>query len=141
VKRTVPAWKKAIKIGWIGSGAAVLLCLIGMVEAFSQRDIVGEIISMGQTLLLVVAVSMSYLGAKGSRRDEPFRTLFNGVLPGLCVGGVLALLVFLGSAVRLRAVFINASPGLFKILTFGFEAPTGAILLLISASRRLCRAV
>ena len=39
-------YAQAIKIGLIGGGVAVLLALIGMVEAFSQRDIVGEIISI-----------------------------------------------------------------------------------------------
>ena len=122
----------AIKIGLIGGGVAVLLCLIGMVEAFSQRDIVGEIISMGQTLLLILAVSMSCLAAKRSPRDKPFHAIFSGVLSGLCVGGVPALLVLLGNVVRLRSVFINASPGLFKLLTFGLAVQTGAFLLLVS---------
>jgi branched-chain amino acid transport system permease protein len=129
VKRTVSVRRKAIRIGSIGGGVAVLLCLIGMVEAFSQRDIVGEIISMGQTLLLVVAFTMSYLAAKQSPRHEPFQAILNGALSGLLIGGLPALLVLLGSAVRLRSVFINASPALYKLLTFGHGAQTGAILL------------
>ena len=56
--------KQAIKIGLIGGVVEVLLALIGMIEAFSQRDIISHIISMGHTLLLLVVLFMGYLAAK-----------------------------------------------------------------------------
>jgi hypothetical protein len=39
-----------IKYGLIGGVCLVLLSMIGMVEAFNQREIVSEVISMGQML-------------------------------------------------------------------------------------------
>ncbi len=56
--------KQAIKIGLIGGVVAVLLSLIGMVEAFSQRHIISNVISMGHTLLLLIGVSFGYFSAK-----------------------------------------------------------------------------
>jgi len=53
--------KQALKIGLIGSVISVLLALIGMVEAFSQRDIINEVISMGHTLLLLMGSSSPIL--------------------------------------------------------------------------------
>ena len=54
MKKAYTVLEQGIKIGLIGGVSAVLLALIGMVEAFSQRDIISNVISMGHTLLLLV---------------------------------------------------------------------------------------
>jgi branched-chain amino acid transport system permease protein len=110
--------KQAIKIGLIGGVVEVLLSLIGMVEAFSQRNIISHVISMGHTLLFLVVLLMAYLAAKRTPGNNPLRALRNSFLSGLIVGGALALLVLVGNLVNLRKVFINASPLLYKLLTF-----------------------
>ncbi|HUL23951.1 MAG TPA: leucine/isoleucine/valine transporter permease subunit [Thermodesulfobacteriota bacterium] len=110
--------KYAIRIGLIGGVVEALLSLIGMIEAFSQRDIISHIISMGHMLLLLVVLLMGYLAAKRTPGTKPLRVLSNSLISGLIVGGVLALLVMVGGMVNLRKVFINASPHLYKLLTF-----------------------
>jgi len=124
-------WRQGIKIGLIGGIIEVLLALVGMVETFSQRYIISDSISMGQTLLLVGAMVAGYLAAKRTNRSEPLLVLVNSFVSGLIVSGLMSLLVILGSMVRLRAVFINASPDLFKLLTFNQGMGTGILLLLI----------
>ncbi|MGQ9645963.1 MAG: branched-chain amino acid ABC transporter permease [Thermodesulfobacteriota bacterium] len=123
-------WQQGIKIGLIGGVAAVLLALIGMVEAFSQRDIISQVISMGHTLLLLVAVFMGYLAAKRTTRGGPFSILVNSLVSGLIVGGLLALFVILGSLINLRKVFVNAMPVLYELLTFKQGTQVGVLLLL-----------
>ncbi len=122
--------KQTIKIGLIGGGIEVLLSLIGMVETFSQRDIISNIISMGHTLLLVMAVLILYLRAKRITPKKPFQILINSLLTGLIIGGILALLVILGNWINLRRVFINASPILYNLLTFNQGVKGGSLLLL-----------
>jgi hypothetical protein len=100
-------WENGIKIGLIGGVSAVLLALIGMVEAFSQRDIISNVISMGHTLLLGVAMFMGYLAAKRTTRTGPVWILLNSLLSGLIVGGFVALLVIVGSLINLRKVFAH----------------------------------
>ncbi len=126
--------KQAIKIGWIGGVVAVLLSLIGMVEAFSQRDIIAHVISMGHTLLLIVAFLMSYLSAKRTTAEKSLTLLTHGVCTGFWVAGLLVLLVVIGSLVNLRKVFINASPLLYNLLTFGQEKGIGLLMLLVLGS-------
>ena len=65
-----------IRLGLIGGASLVLLSLIGMVEAFNQREIISDVISMGQTLLLFTAMFIGYLAA--SRGRERGRTRFQG---------------------------------------------------------------
>jgi len=122
--------RQAIKIGLIGGVVEVLLSLIGMIEAFSQRDIISHIISMGHTLLLLVVLFMGYLAAKRASRTKPLRVLINSLMSGLIVGGILALLVMVGGTISLRKVFINASPLLYKLLTFDRGVNAGILLLI-----------
>jgi branched-chain amino acid transport system permease protein len=122
--------KQAIKIGLIGGVIEVLLSLIGMIEAFSQRDIISHIISMGHTLLLLVILFIAYLSAKRTPRSEPLWVLMNSFITGVIVGGILTLLVLLGGQINLRKVFINASPLLYKLLTFDQGGKVGIFLLL-----------
>ncbi len=122
--------KPGLKIGLIGGTVEVLLSLIGMIETFSQRDIISNVISMGHTLLLLVAVFIGYLAAKRTTRTEPLWVLLNSFLSGLMMGGLLALLVLVGSLINLRKVFINASPLLYELLTFKQGSETGIFLLL-----------
>jgi branched-chain amino acid transport system permease protein len=126
--------RQAIKIGWIGGVVAVLLSLIGMVEAFSQRDIIANVISMGHTLLLIVTLFMGYLVAKRTPENKPLNVLINSTITGLLVAALLVLLVLIGSLINLRKVFINASPVLYNLLTFGQERGTGILLLLAIGS-------
>ncbi len=123
--------RQALKIGLIGGVVGILLSLIGMVEAFSQRDIIAHIISMGHTLLWIVALFMGYLAAKRTPQTGSLRVLANSFISGLLVAGLLGLLVMMGSLVNLRKVFINASPLLYSLLTFGQERGTGTLLLLV----------
>ncbi|MGZ6292059.1 MAG: branched-chain amino acid ABC transporter permease [Syntrophales bacterium] len=119
-----------LRIGLIGGVVEVLLSLIGMIEAFSQRDIISHVISMGHTLLLLVVLFMAYLAAKRTPGTGPFWVLINSLISGLIIGGILALLVFVGGLINLRKVFINASPLLYKLLTFDQGMEAGIPLLL-----------
>jgi branched-chain amino acid transport system permease protein len=101
-----------------------------MIEAFSQRDIISHIISMGHTLLLLVVLLTAYLAAKRMPGTKPLWVLTNGLISGLIVGGILALLVIVGGMINLRKVFINASPLLYQLLTFDQGVNTGLLLLL-----------
>lgn len=122
--------RQALKIGLIGGVIAVLLSLVGMVEAFSQRDIIARVISMGHTLLLVVTFFLSYLSAKRASTGKSINVLVSSFISGLLIASLLGLLVLIGSLINLRKVFINASPLLYNLLTFGQERGTGLFILL-----------
>ena len=53
-----------VRLGVIGGVCLVLLSLIGMVHAFNQREIVSDVISMGQTLLLFTSAFIAYMAVK-----------------------------------------------------------------------------
>jgi len=121
MKRENFLWS-AVKTGLIFGAIAIFLCFVGMVEVFSKRDVIEKIITLGQFVLLA---TMTYAGFSASRRTSslfeknmPVSNLTAGLLAGLLPGLILALLVVVGAQVNLRAVFLNASPTLYKLLTF-----------------------
>lgn len=132
MKSTQPnVWKEALRSGLLGGAIALLLSLIGMVQAFSQRDVIYKVFTMGQVLFLFPLFFFSYLAVRRSGTQSRGSTLVIGVLSGLSGSAVLAALVLIGEAINLRVMLINASPALFEILRFKLPHPTGVILTLL----------
>jgi branched-chain amino acid transport system permease protein len=127
-------WQQGIRNGMIGGVVAVLLALVGMVQSFAPRDIVSNVIHMGHTLLLLVAVFMGYMAAK--KTDPPLKSqvLLNSILAGAIVGIFLIVFVAVGRSVNLRMVLVNASPMLYNTITFGSETGQGAILVIMAGA-------
>jgi branched-chain amino acid transport system permease protein len=126
--RVLTLWKHGIKAGLLSGLITVLLSLMGMVEAFSQRQIVSGILSMDGALLGAAVVFMGYLAAKRTTRAHPLWVLINSVTCGFITGGLLLLLIWTGQNVNLRAVFVNASPTLYQLLSFGEGLETAPVL-------------
>lgn len=126
-------WISVVQIGLIGGAMAVLLSLVGMVEAFSKRDIIAGVISLGQTLLLTITLTIGYIAAKRNGSSNWRSILISSLLAGLIVGGLVAGLVLLSKVVNLRAVLVNASPALFQVLTFKQKSTPMAVLYLLAS--------
>ena len=127
-------WRNAFNIGLIGALTAVMLALIGMVESFNKRDIIYQIVTMGNILLLLNAVFLSYLAAKKVERDQTALVFGTAILTGVMTAAGIALLVTIGKLINLRMMFINASPSLYQILTFYYGPKLGIPLLLLSGA-------
>ena len=124
-----------LRLGLIGGLCAVLLCLVGMVVAFNQREIISGVISMGQTLLVFTTVFIAYLAAKRSLPHTAARVMTSALMAGLLMVVLLALLVLIGKSINMRQVFINASPALFNLLLFQQEnLAVGIGLMLFSGT-------
>ena len=112
----------ATKIGLLGGAITIYLCLVGMVETFHKRDVITDVITLGQFILLgtilVAGFMAAYRTSKIANRDGMQYKLTSGLVAGLISGLVLSLFILLGYQVNLRQIFITASPGLYNILTF-----------------------
>ena len=129
-------WLSAIKVGLLGGAVALLISLVGLVQAADRRPIIPGILSMGQTLLLIALVLSAYLAVRQARADaeeQPPRLwlVASGALASLVTSAMLALLVLLGTWINLRGVLINASPELFELLTLGLSTGLGLVVLLL----------
>jgi branched-chain amino acid transport system permease protein len=114
--------------GLLGGLITVLLSLTGMVEAFSQRQIVTGILSMDQSLLAAAVVFMAYLAAKRTTGSHPVWVVINSLTCGFVTAAMLMLLLLFGDWINLRAVFVNASPVLYELISFGHGFETAPLL-------------
>ena len=123
-------WQHGVKIGIIGGVAVLIIALVGMVQSFNKRDIIVEVVAMGHTLLLIVAVLIGYVAAKRTPREEGPIQYVNAIVGSLVTSGFLALLVVVGRSINLRAVLINASPMLYRALTLKQSGAAGIGVIL-----------
>ena len=131
----------AVKTGLIAGVIAIFICFVGMVEVFSKRDVIEKIITLGQFVLLAAMVSAGFVASRRTssllEKNMPVYNLAAGLAAGLFTGLVLALLVVIGAQVNLRAVFLNATPPLYELLTLNKGVGNAWILPLIGAAAGL----
>ncbi|MGQ9599644.1 MAG: branched-chain amino acid ABC transporter permease [Anaerolineae bacterium] len=132
-------WSDTIKTGLLGGVVALLLSLVGLIEASAQRAVIVGILSMGHTILLLIYIwaaqqAVHRLAADPAHRPSRLELLAHGAVAGLLTSACLAALVFLSQWINLRAVFINASPVLFDLLTLKLGTWLGGGVLLIGGA-------
>ncbi|MBM3143960.1 MAG: leucine/isoleucine/valine transporter permease subunit [Chloroflexi bacterium] len=128
--QTPSPWKQATRYGLIGGAVAILMSLVGMVATFGQRYIVSGIFTMGQVMFLTPILIFAYMTIRRTAPQPINKVILLGALSGLSTSGVMAALVLTGQFLNLRAMFPNASPELYGILTFNQESALGLLLLL-----------
>jgi len=124
-------WKHVMQAGLLGGTIGVLLSLVGMVTAFSQRFIISGLFTMGQVIFLAPILLMAYFAIRRVSPQTNQRVISMGLLAGFAGGVALAILLIIGRLVNLQAMFINASAALYRILAFGQEFVPGLLILLV----------
>jgi branched-chain amino acid transport system permease protein len=122
-------WAEAVRLGLIASVVALSLCLIGMVETFDDRDIIGGVLSLGQIFLFGPAALTGYVSAQRNRHARAGAVLLGGLAIGLLAALPLVVLVFVAVPLNLREFLPNVSPALLELLTFGRGQVVGSLIL------------
>ena len=130
---TIVAWlRRAAVTGVVGGVVLVYLALVGLVGAFADRDVITDVVSLGQVMLGAVTLIVGYRAAIAPRGVAPPSAglrLACGVLAGAIAGAALGLLIMLGySPIDLQTVFVRLSRDLLEFLAFDQPAPVGAAL-------------
>jgi branched-chain amino acid transport system permease protein len=120
-----------IRFGLLAGLVALSVSMIGMVALFGQRDLIANVLTLGHLLLFAAPATMGYLAT----RSAPEGKRGIGILYGLIVGVIavlpLIVLILIESAFNIRQFFLNVSPVLIQILTFGRGLGLGILLLTI----------
>jgi branched-chain amino acid transport system permease protein len=122
-------WGEAFRLGVIAAVVALSLCLIGMVETFDDRDIIGGVISLGQIFLFGPAALAGYISAQRNRHAGAGVVLLGGLAIGVLAALPLVVLVFVAVPLNLREFLPNVSPALLELLTFGQGQEVGSLIL------------
>lgn len=122
----------AIQIGLIGGLVALLMCLEGMVEVLAIRDIVGGIIAAGPALILITFMLSGHLAvARAQVSARSAAMIWVALVAGLVDSALVAgLLLAFNALPQMRNIFVNTTPAMIKLLTFGQPLEVGIPLLL-----------
>ena len=138
-----PTSRTVLKFGLIGSIVAVYVSAIGMVEAFSERALIGDSFSLGYVILAAGPLGAGIFTARAlrdrlSRRKAAGATIGAGAVSSSLLLVLLAVIVLgvirpeqAGAEVTLRVMFVNLTPGLAELLTFGLGNALGALILVL----------
>jgi branched-chain amino acid transport system permease protein len=126
-------WRYVLKIGLLAGILAFSVSVIGMVEAFSQRDLISGVVALGHLLLFASAIGLGYYAAGQAGSSGRQNKLLIGAIIGLLASPLLVILIFLAATFDLRAFgLVNVSPNLIEeLLTFGQTPATGSLILVL----------
>ncbi len=122
--------RNAAKIGLMAGVAAASVSAIGMVQTFDERDLITNVLTLGQVLLFAASVLAGYQAAQQHTAAERGRTLLTGLIAGfLAALPVLGLVLLTALFPNIRTKLVNVSATLIQILTFGLGPSLGSLLL------------
>jgi len=125
-------WGPVVRVGLIGAAVGIFLCLVGIVPVFHSRPLIKDVVSLGQTSLVLALLGTGLVAARTAEMRGAL-SILPGAVAGAIAGGGLTALVILGDVINIRAVFLNASPLLYDILTFGNGVTGSWIAIVIGA--------
>ncbi len=121
-------WKLALSAGATAGGIAILVSLVGLVEAFSDSYIIQGTITVGELILYFPLILLVYTSIRKITFPSLGTRFAFSAMIGAIMGLMLSLLVIIGTTTNIREMFINASPALFDLLTRGVPLPLGLLV-------------
>ena len=125
-------WRLPLQYGAIAGAAILYVALVGMVEMFRARSIIGGVLTLDQLLLYLPPI---VAGLLVGRHPLGPQSVVERILAGLVIGLVSALptaaLILLSTVVDVRQMFVSVSPALISMLTFEQETLALGIAILI----------
>ncbi len=119
-----------LRYGLLAGIVSVYVAAIGMIATFSQRQIIAGYMTLGQVLLISPSLLMAYFAARKMAGESSGKVLAAGATIGLLNVLPLLALIFLANNTNIRVMFVNISPQLVNILTFGRDSVVVGVLIL-----------
>ncbi len=135
--------RRAVGAGLIGGVTLVYLALVGMIEKFDARHLIGDWLTLGNLLMALPPLLAGYLATRprleAGQLVRPARraAVGAGLVSGVLTGGLVALcvaFVYLFPPGAVRSIFVAVSPTLLEILTFGRGPVVGEVLLVVAGA-------
>ncbi len=116
----LPALQPVLQQGLAFGTFALIVCLIGLAGALSERFIIAGVLNSGQAIVYGLMGLAGWFAARHISRENsnPVSSILMGALAGLSGSLILAIFVALGSVINFRSILVNASPMLYNLLTF-----------------------
>jgi branched-chain amino acid transport system permease protein len=124
--------RNLVRMGLLAGVFTLYTAIIGMLETFSEREIIRDVVTLGQLLLVIAPLAAGLLVARRahSTNQRPLSLLFAGGIVGVIASLPLLVLIFLGNQLDLRPILVNITRDLMEILTFDQDSTLVGSLLL-----------
>jgi len=129
--RELSAWQQVFVAGLLFGGAALYATLVGIVGTFEEREIIDGYLTVGQMVLLLIAIGAGYVGARRAP-EGAINLIIGAAVAGLMAGAALSLLILLGPTLALDDYLPNASRDLYDLVA-------GAEVLGVENTREMWR--
>ncbi len=128
-------WRKLIRAGFFAGLFTLYVSLVGMVETFSEREIIFGILTLGELLIFAPPFVAGYFVAHQSHEQAgAFGRILFSLLTGLFSSVLVLMIIAVGTLFPdVRNMFVNVTPELISLLTFGIEPVLTGTLLLIAS--------
>jgi branched-chain amino acid transport system permease protein len=124
-------FREIARIGLIAGVVAASVSVIGMVETFDQRDLITNILTLGQVLLFIPPAAAGFLAARLQPEEKRVEGIVSGIIAGFFAAlPVVAVILLTVIAPDIRDKLVNVSPALIEILTFGQGEAVGSLILI-----------
>ncbi len=111
--------------GAVSALVVIYLCLVGIVLAFAERNVITGVLTLGRIMMAVPPLVAGYVVA---RNGTAASRLGGGLVAGTVSGAIVGAGLLFASAVDLRDIFVRLSPPLIDFVAFGQEPAVGAAL-------------
>jgi branched-chain amino acid transport system permease protein len=131
------ALPRPVRVGLVAAAVGIYLSMVGIIGRFDEREVIAGVITLGRTLLFLVALGAGYVTASRIyRREEasPLTAVSWGAVAAALAGLGVAFLGFLIEAVPAQSIFPALSSALAEQLSFGQEPLIGALLRVASGA-------
>ena len=128
---TINTLRSAFRSGLIVGIVSIFITLIGMLQSFAGRHVVGDI-TLTMVIVAGLGLAAGNMGVGQARKcaGTPGLKLLAGVVSGAVSGVLLALLLVLVSQVDMREVLVNVTPEMTDALSFNQGVGMGVIILI-----------
>jgi branched-chain amino acid transport system permease protein len=128
---TAIRWQLLMRSGLLAGLITVYTGAVGMIDIFSNRAVISGVLTLGEILIFAATLIAGYMVTRQANgaTTPPIR-LVRGLLVGFF--SALPVLLLIGitlSPLDVRSMFVNLSPRLMNLLTFGQDPATGIPLL------------
>jgi branched-chain amino acid transport system permease protein len=123
--------KEILQKGLIAGVIALSVSVIGFIALLGERELIKGWFSLGHLFLITPPLAIAYITVDNMVQDNKAKTLGIGFAIGAIASIPLIFLAYIAVAVDVRQFLSNVSPALIEMLTFGKEATTGSIYLLL----------
>jgi branched-chain amino acid transport system permease protein len=139
-------WRYALQIGLISSIAVLYMGVIGMIATFHEREVIRDLVTLGQLLIIVPPFTLGYTVASRMKKagQSPLMGLLGGVLVGVLTAVLTIVFLFLAEPLDMRAILVNVNRDWVEVVTFDNRSDlvTGSLMLtLVTAVAGLLGAV